>query len=556
MRHNNSGGRTLEDRPPVAGAHASESGRSACSPGARNFNFNNGNDNCNNRDNSNNNNRVLAVRSQKVMSSLFTFQNLHDAYLECRRGKRNSRAALEFECNAEERLFLLAEELAAGTYHPSPSFCFVSRNDKFREIFAAQFRDRVVHHLLVRHLEKIWEPIFIHDSYACRKGKGTHAAVKRLQSFTHKVTANGTRRAYYLQLDIRAFFPSIDRRLLLDIVLLKLHNEELRWLAELLIMNDPVKDAIFTCGLGKWRNIPPHKSLFSVADGKGLPIGNLTSQFFANIYLNRLDQFVKHTLKARYYIRYVDDFILLHESREQLQEWKKSIGEFLYNELKLELHPNRQIIRPVSNGINTLGYIIRPTHLLVRRRVVGNCMEKLEHFKHASVKKTESSLGFVIRHDGDFSYDKLSAVINSYAGLFSHAAAYGLLNMIFRESALLRELFVRKGYHIVKRWDIPFKPADLYTQYSFFRARFRGVLVFQIGNFLEVFDKDAVWAAEYLGLSRIAPRKGFYAHCGVPLRKAEALLAWTAGQSYMFVRQTGLFHGRVRKRLPCFIMSG
>jgi hypothetical protein len=342
---------------------------------------------------------------------------------------------------------------------------------------------------------------------------------------------------------------------LLDIVLLKLHNEELRWLAELLIMNDPTKKAVFGCTPSKWKNIPMHKSLFSVPEGKGLPIGNLTSQFLANVYMNCLDQFIKHDLKAHFYIRYVDDLILLHESPEQLREWKTCIREFLHDKLKLELHPDRQFIRPVSNGINALGYIIRPTHLLVRRRVVGNCVEKLERFEQAIVKKNATSLDFIIRHDGDFSYDKLSAVINSYAGLFSHAATYGLLNRIFREFALLRELFVRKGYHIVKRWDIPFKPADLYTQYSFFRARFRGVLVFQIGNFLEVFDKDAVWAAEYLGLSRIAPRKGFYARCGVPLRKAEALLEGVAEQSHMFVRQTGLFHGRVRKRLPGYIMS-
>ena len=218
------------------------------------------------------------------MASLFTFHNLVKAYHDCRRHKSNRQAALAFAVDAERHLLDLTCALVERTYSPSPSFCFVARNDKYREVFAADFRDRVIHHLLVRQLEKIWEPVFIDDSYACRRGKGNHHAVTRLQSFMRQVTANATRRAWFLQLDIRSFFPSIDRRRLLELVLSRLDSEEMRWLCQVVILHDPTRDPVFTCAQSKWRHIPRHKSLFGVPPGKGLPIGNLTSQFFANVY--------------------------------------------------------------------------------------------------------------------------------------------------------------------------------------------------------------------------------------------------------------------------------
>ena len=191
---------------------------------------------------------------------LFSFENLHRQYLKCRRNKRNTANALAFEVRQEENLLDLKAALENRTYAPARSVCFVTQRPKLREIFAADFRDRVVHHVLVDFLESIWEPIFIHDSYACRTGKGVHAGVKRLQTFLRQVTANGTCTADYV----------------------------MKW-----------DSALFG-----W--LPPHKTLFACPPGKGLPIGNLNSQFFANVYLNALDQFVKHELKCRHYLRYCD----------------------------------------------------------------------------------------------------------------------------------------------------------------------------------------------------------------------------------------------------------
>jgi len=480
------------------------------------------------------------------MASLFTFENLYRAYLDCRRKKRGKMAALAFEVNAEQYLLELTRELSDRTYRPSSSFCFVAKNDKHREVFAADFRDRVVHHLLVRRLEKTWEPVFIYDSYACRKGKGTHGAVERLRSFTRKVTANETRLAWFAQLDIRAFFPSIDRGILLSFVLSRLQNEELRWLSEILILHDPTTDPVFTCPPKKWRNVPTHKSLFSVQSGKGLPIGNLTSQFFANVYLDALDQFVKHTLKVRWYIRYVDDLVLLDGDRHTLQEWTEEIDAFLKKTLKLELHGHRRIIRPVSNGIDFVGYIVRPSHLYIRRRVVEKCKTAITDQTKGMLKRMNHCISMVFMPGA---CHKLYCTLNSYLGAYSHASSYHLVQSIFNKNLPLRIIFKDKGFKVIKRWRPPFRSTNLYTQYRFFRARYRGLLLFQVGCYLEMYDKDALWAIKHLGMKRIFPRKGFYARCGISMKRLKAFSKRLAGQNVLYVFQTGRMHGRVLERV-------
>ena len=325
----------------------------------------------------------------------FSPEALWRAYLDCRRRKRGTKSALLFAQNAGENLLRLSDELTGGTYRPLRSVCFITTYPKPREIFAAEFRDRIVHHLLVREIEPYWEKVFIHDSFACRKGKGTHAAVERLSHFIQQITRGRRKRAYYLQLDVKNFFMSIDRRILfrqLERGLekqfriprnrlplgLPQYKEYLAWreLAEQSVFHDPVAGSERRSPDEKWSLVPPEKSLFNCPVSKGLPIGNLTSQFFANVYLNALDRFVKHTLKARFYIRYVDDLVLLHEDRETLRRWLGEIREFLKKRLSLELKSDVRL-RPVSCGINFLGYIQHPTHRLVRRRVVGAFERKL-----------------------------------------------------------------------------------------------------------------------------------------------------------------------------------
>lgn len=477
---------------------------------------------------------------------MFTYKDIYRAYLDCRRRKRNKRSALAFEINAEQKLLELTNELAQKIYRPLPSFCFIAQNDKHREVFAADFRDRVVHHYLVHRLEKIWEPIFIHDSFACRKGKGTHAAVKRLRSFTRKITANQTRRAWFCQLDIKAFFPSIDRRILLNQILSRLENSDLRWLSEIIILHDPIKDPVFTCSRAKWRKVLAQKSLFSVPEGKGLPIGNLTSQFFANVYLNDLDQYIKHKLKARYYVRYVDDLVLAHQDRQRLEQWEKSIEAFLKSNLKLELNPNRQIIRPISNGINFLGYIVRPSHVYVRRRMAKRCKHsvRLQTKQMVQIKSNKRSIIFCPQN-----YQKLFCTINSYLGAFSHASCHNLVQSLLDTFPVLKTLFIHRGNKVIKRWAINYKPANLYVQYNFFRSRFSGAIIFQVGCFFEMYNGDAVWAKRNIGMKRIYPRKGFYARCGVHLNALEGLTRRISGRSVLYIFQSDHVHGGLAQRI-------
>jgi retron-type reverse transcriptase len=357
---------------------------------------------------------VQFASARGLQDEIFSYRNIYQCYLECRSKKRNTFNALRFEINAEENIAKLEHELKTRTYHPSRSILFAARKPKLREIFAADFRDRVVHHILVKELEKIWEPIFIHDSYACRLNKGTHKAVLRLQSFLRRITKNGHVRAYYLQLDVKDFFTSIDKELLFTIIQRKVTDPAILWLAEVIIFWDCTKAYVRREPEGLLSNIPSNKSLFGKENRRGLPIGNLTSQFFANVVLNELDQFAKHRLKAHYYLRYVDDFVLLSQDREELLRWKEEIRKFLTERLSLQLHPRRQKLQPISNGIDFLGYIIRPRYILVRRRVINNMKAKIRELRNYP--------------------EKLKNSVASYMGHFKWANSHNLINKLGIES--------------------------------------------------------------------------------------------------------------------------
>jgi len=202
-----------------------------------------------------------------------SLENLYRQYYRCRRNKRNTANALRFEAEQEKNLIGLREALLDRSYQPSRSVCFFATRPKLREIFAADFRDRVVHHLLVDYLERIWEPIFIHDSYACRRAKGVHRAVERLQGFLRQVTANGTRRAWYLQLDIHNYFMRIDKDILYRLLAARMRDETALWLTRLLVYHDCTENHVLRGPAALLQRLPPHKTLFRAEPNKGLPIG-------------------------------------------------------------------------------------------------------------------------------------------------------------------------------------------------------------------------------------------------------------------------------------------
>lgn len=360
--------------------------------------------------------------------------DLFEAYEDCRANKRGTINALAFELDYEQELLQLRDEINSGTYSPGRSIAFIVDKPVKREIFAADFRDRVVHHLIINKLNPIFEKNFIYDSYACRKGRGTHFGIKRIDRFIRQCSQNYTKDCYVLKLDIQGFFMAIDKRilwgLLSKLITEQYHQGDQNKLLELcykIISNNPTTNCIVKSGKKKWRDLPPDKSLFYSAPGCGLPIGNLTSQIFANIYLNVLDHFIKHDLGARYYGRYVDDFILVHQSHSHLKSSLTKITDFLKKDLHLTLHPRKIHLQHFNKGVPFLGVVIRPNHIQGGRRIKGNFYEAIQ--KHNQVVKTHKP-----------SIDERAAFlcsINSYLGILKHYQTYRL-----RKRLLIKHLSI------------------------------------------------------------------------------------------------------------------
>ena len=319
---------------------------------------------------------------------MLTLTELIKAYDSCRKHKRISINALNYEISWERELYTLNSQLAKKTYKPSRSICFAVSYPKVREIFAADFRDRVIHHLLINRIEQYFEKRFIFDSCACRPNKGSLFAVRRLKHFEQIITENNTKQAYFLQLDIKNFFYNINKQILMNILTDKLYKSKITdnefqenlWLAQVIIFHNPCDNYKLKGDISLLESLPNHKSLFNIPKGKGLPIGNLTSQFFANVYLNELDQFIKRELKFKYYIRYADDLIILDKDYQKLEKTIHVINDFLKEYLDLELHPNKTKLNSIYSGIDFLGYIVKPKYTLTRKRITQNLKKKLYYF--------------------------------------------------------------------------------------------------------------------------------------------------------------------------------
>ncbi|MCY1352368.1 group II intron reverse transcriptase/maturase [compost metagenome] len=313
------------------------------------------------------------------------------AYLDCRRNKRSSRSALAFELNLERNLMQLHSELVNRTYQPGASICFVVTHPKPREVWAADFRDRIVHHLLYNHIGPRIERSFIADSCACITGRGTLYAAQRLEAKVRSITQNWSRPAHYLKCDLANFFVSIDKRILAEQLADRIPEPEWRTLALQILMHDPRENYQLRSPARLLNRVPQHKRLISQPSYRGLPIGNLSSQFFANVYLDALDQFVKHRLRARYYIRYVDDFVLLHESPQQLNAWLAEIDAFLPERLAVRLNPAKTILQPIDRGVDFVGQVIKPWRRTTRRRTVEHALRQIASAPTTGLRETANS---------------------------------------------------------------------------------------------------------------------------------------------------------------------
>ncbi|MBP8294397.1 MAG: group II intron reverse transcriptase domain-containing protein [Caldilineaceae bacterium] len=290
---------------------------------------------------------------RNLFPEITDFANLYLAFRKARRGKRSRNAVAAFEVDMAANLFELQEELRSHAYRPGAYHNFYVRERKLRLISAAPFRDRVVHHALCRVLDPIWESRFIHDTYACRPGKGTHRALDRAQDFARHYR-------YVLQCDVHQFFPAIDHAILREKLAHRIADPEALWLIDLLLNSGA--GVLAPVYMTEWF---PGDDLLGPIRPRGLPIGNLTSQTWANIYLDSLDQHVKRDLKCRVYLRYCDDFLLFHDDKAQLHAWKEAVQTHL-NGLRLNLNYHRAQVYPTAAGIPFLGFRLFPTHRRLR----------------------------------------------------------------------------------------------------------------------------------------------------------------------------------------------
>ena len=388
------------------------------------------------------------------------FKSVYNAWEQCKRRKGKSPQTQLYAVSLLDNLFVTLQLLQQNNWQPAPAICFVVHYPKAREVYAAHFSDRVVHHWLVPQLEQCYQNYFIHDVYSNLKGKGTHSAVKRLQKMMRSLHDRSPQ-VYFLQLDIANFFNSIDKPLLFKLLQRRLRQQrkrgeisqekakDLSALCHVLLKQDVASTARYYGEEKEKQGIPSHKKLINAGKNKGLPIGNLTSQFFANVYLNELDQYVKHQLKCQHYLRYVDDFILLHPDPWQLKQWHQSISQFLQQQLMLSLR-NEVILQPISHGANFLGYIVRAHYCLVRRRVVGQLWQKLQKFERqyirgSLIKGWHIQLSITGR-------DQLQAQLASYLGHFKHASHYHLLNRMLQRFCWLACLFNLSQCRLFPLW--------------------------------------------------------------------------------------------------------
>ena len=337
---------------------------------------------------------------KNLYPAITAFENLYQAFKNASRGKRSKPNVAEFEYNLGDYLLALQAELLAQTYTPGPYTNFRINDPKPRLISAAPFRDRVIHHALCQVIEPIFERRFISDSYACRVGKGTHAALHRAQEFARRYP-------YVLKCDIEHFFPNIDHAILFAQFERLIADPQALWLCRLILDSG--------AGIHGKRRAPgyfPGDDLFAALRPRGLPIGNLTSQFWANVYLNPLDHFVKRELKCSAYVRYVDDLLLFADDKLTLHRWKWAVVEFAAH-LRLRLHERQSVVFPVTNGIPFLGWRVYPTHRRLKRRN-GVAFQR----RFARLRAAYAS--------GKINQERLDASINGWIAHVSHGNTWGL----------------------------------------------------------------------------------------------------------------------------------
>jgi len=331
-------------------------------------------------------------------AEVISLENLFLAWREFRKGKRSKLDVQIFEYTLEDNILQLYQELVSGVYRHGSYQQFRITDPKARVISKSSIRDRLLHHAIYRILYPNFDTTFVYDSYSCRNNKGTHKAFSRLTNLTRKISGNCTRPCFALKLDIRKFFDSIDHEILMDLLRQRIEDEQLLSLLQNIIDS------------------------FEHSPGKGMPLGNLTSQLFANIYLDPLDKFAKHKLKAKCYLRYADDFAFLSSNPDELLGYLVEVNQFLKTKLKLNIHPNKIYLRKFNWGIDYVGYVALPHYNLSRQKTVKRIFRRVDRLLSTSDSGT------------------LAKSLPSYLGYLQHASSHKLMAQLDRsitDTALL-----------------------------------------------------------------------------------------------------------------------
>ena len=330
----------------------------------------------------------MKIKLAHTFEEIVSIENLLIAWKEFEKGKKNRKDVQEFSLHLMDNIFSLHQDLLNHTYKHGGYQAFKISDPKPRDIHKATVRDRLLHHAIYRKLYPFFDKTFIADSYSCRNNKGTHKAINRFKKFAYKVSKNNTKTCWIFKCDIRKFFANIDHDILMDILYEYISDKSVLWLLENII-----------------------NSFHSTRIGVGLPLGNLTSQLFVNIYMNKFDQFAKHKLKAKYYIRYADDFIFLSDIKRQLENMIPTVEKFLHEKLKLQLHPDKVFIKTLLSGVDFLGMVNFSNHRILRTKTKRRMLRKISQ-KREALK------------NGLIDENHFNASLQSYLGTLRHCKGY------------------------------------------------------------------------------------------------------------------------------------
>lgn len=394
---------------------------------------------------------------------------LHLSYSHARKNKRNTHNQLRFEMHQEEHLHQLAVAVHERTYTPRPCIAFIVHKPVMREIFAADFTDRIVHHLLYRCIYPIIDRKLIHDTYSCRVGKGTLFGIKRAGHFIRSCSHNYQKEAHILKLDIQAYFMNMQHQIIFDKVMamlpagkqsyLGISRKTIRYLIQQTVFNPVAGNCRIRGTKADWEGLPPSKSLFHYPETTGLPIGNLTSQVFGNVYLNDFDHHVKKVLKMNHYGRYVDDMLFVHRSMAHLEGIIPELQREL-DKVGLHIHPNKIILEPAEKGVAFLGQIIKPYRNYVSNRTKNNFYQAIQQ------------INGLFSEVPQFTWQQLCdirATLNSFLGYLQHANTFrlrkamigklkGRFHDFFHVSADCDKVTINKDF-----WEWHFSPSYRFT---------------------------------------------------------------------------------------------